>query len=262
MYLRYSFLLAAPLLAQIGPADFTKSPLTKDPAKIEAGRVLFASSCSGCHGPTGEGGRGPNLMTARQVKRFADDVLFAAIQKGLPGTDMPPTALPDAQVWQLVAYVRSLNAPAYDLILRGDEAKGREIYFGKGGCNQCHALRGAGGSLGPDLTNVGGARPLNQIREALLEPSKRIADGYQAATVHLKSGKVITGVLRDYTNYTTTMVDNEGNLYMLKHAEVADRQLAKASPMPSYRDRLTTGEQTDLIYFLSRQSARREEGKP
>ncbi len=262
MYVRYFLLLAAPALcAQIGPADFTKSPLTKDAASIEAGRVLFASSCSGCHGPTGEGGRGPNLMTARQVKRYGDEVLFTAIQKGLPGTDMPPTALPDEQVWQLVAYVRSLNAPAYDLILKGNEAKGRELYFGKGGCNQCHALRGQGGSLGPDLTNIGGSRPLNQIRDALLEPSKRIADGYQPATVHLKSGQVITGVLRDYTNYSTSMVDNQGNLYLLKQSQVADRQILRTSPMPSYKDRLTPGEQTDLIYFVSRQSARREEGK-
>ena len=100
---------------------------------------------------------------------------------------MPPTALPDEQVWQLAAYVRSLNAPAYDLILDGDEARGRDIYFGKAGCNKCHALRGAGGSLGPDLTNAGGSWPLNQIRDALLDPNKRIADGYQPATIHLKS---------------------------------------------------------------------------
>jgi cytochrome c oxidase cbb3-type subunit III len=261
MLLLYSLFLAMPLLAQIGPADFTRSPLTKDPASIEAGRKLFASSCSGCHGPTGEGGRGPNLMTARQVKRFGDDVLFAAIQKGLPGTDMPPAPLPDDKVWQLVAYVRSLNAPAYDLILSGDEDRGRNIYFGKGGCNKCHALRGEGGSLGPDLTNIGGSRPLNQIREALLDPSKRIAEGYQPATVHLKSGQTITGVLRDYTNYTTAMVDNQGNLFLLKQSQVADRQILRTSPMPSYKDRLTGSEQTDLIQFLSRQSARRDEGK-
>ena len=259
MFARYLCFLAAPLFAQIGPADFTKSPLTKDAASIEAGRKLFASSCSGCHGPTGEGGRGPNLMTARQVKRFGDDVLFAAIQKGLPGTDMPPTALPDDKVWQVVAYVRSLNAPAYDLILPGDPAKGREIYFAKGGCNKCHALYGKGGSLGPDLTNVGGSRPLNQLRDALLDPNKKIADGYQPATVHLKSGKTIRGVLRDYTNYTTSIVDNEGNLYLLTQSEVSDRQIGKVSPMPSYKERLTAAEQTDLIKFLSRQSARREE---
>jgi len=65
-------MIAAPaVFAQIGAADFTKSPLSKDPASIEAGRKL-----SDCHGPTGEGGRGPNLMTGRQVKRFGDDVFF------------------------------------------------------------------------------------------------------------------------------------------------------------------------------------------
>lgn len=252
------YLLTIALLAQIGPADFTKSPLTKDPAKIEAGRKLYFSSCSGCHGPTGEGGRGPNLMTARQVKRFGDDVLFQSIQKGIAGTDMPPTPLPEEQVWQLAAYVRSLNASAADLILEGDEAKGREIYFGKGGCNKCHALRGNGGSLGPDLTNAGGSKTLSHLRDAILDPNKRISDGYQMATLHLKSGKTLTGVMRDVTNYSVSLLDNQGNLYLLRHDEIADRQLAKVSPMPSYKG-LTKAEQQDLIKFVARQSARREE---
>jgi cytochrome c oxidase cbb3-type subunit 3 len=252
-------LVAVLLLAQAGAPDFTKSKLMKDPDGIERGRVLFVSACSGCHGPNGEGGRGPNLMTGRAVRRSSDEMLFNSVKNGLPGTDMPPTKLPDAQVWQLVAFMRALNAPAYDVPVAGDEAAGRAIYFGKGGCRNCHALRGQGGSLGPDLTNVGGSRPLNQIREGVLEPEKRLAEGYQPAVLHLKSGKTLTGVLRDYTNYTLTLVDNDGNLHLLKASEVTDRQLSMKSPMPSYRDKLTTTEQRDLIKFLSRQSARRDE---
>jgi putative heme-binding domain-containing protein len=247
------------LLAQAGPPDFTKSALMKDPASVEQGRVAFVSACSGCHGPTGEGGRGPSLMTGRAVRRSSDETLFNSVKNGLPGTDMPPTSLPDEKIWQLVAFMRALNAPAYDVPVAGDEAAGRAIFLGKGGCLKCHTLRGQGGSLGPDLTNVGGSRPLNQIREGVLEPAKRLAEGYQPAVLHLKSGRTLTGVLRDYTNYTLTLVDNSGALYLLKASDVTDRQLSMKSPMPSYKDRLTATEQRDLIKFLSRQSARREE---
>ena len=246
------------LLAQAGPPDFSKSNLTKDPANIEEGRKLFAGSCSGCHGPGGEGGRGPNLMGGRAVRRSDDQTLFNSVKNGLPGTDMPPTNLPDDKVWQLVSFMRALNAPAYEVMVAGDEAAGRGIFLGKGGCPKCHALNGQGGSLGPDLTNSGGSRPLNQIREAVLEPDKRLAEGYQPAVLHLKSGKTLTGVLRDYTNYSMSLVDNAGNLYLLKASDVTDRQLSMKSPMPSYKDKLTATEQRDLIKFLSRQSARRD----
>ncbi|MBY0504732.1 MAG: c-type cytochrome [Bryobacteraceae bacterium] len=247
------------LLAQVGPPDFSKSNLMKDPASVEAGRRLFASACSGCHGPGGEGGRGPNLMSGRQVRRSDDATLFNSVKNGLPGTDMPPTKLPDEQVWQLIAFLRALNAPAYEVIVSGNEAAGREIFLGKGGCMKCHAVSGQGGSLGPDLTNLGGSRPLNQIREAVLEPNKRLAEGYQPAVLHLKSGKTLTGVLRDYTNYTFTLVDNAGSLYLLRDSEVADRQITQKSPMPSYQDKLTKQEQQDLIKYLSRLSARSTE---
>ena len=252
-------LIILSLVAQAGNADFRKSDLARDPANVEQGRKLFISACSGCHGPRGEGGRGPNLMTARQVVRSNDETLFGSLKNGLPGTDMPATNLPDAQIWQLVAFVRGLNAPAYDVQVLGDEAAGRAIFLGKGACRSCHALRGEGGALGPDLTNIGGSRPLNLIQEGVLDPSNRLAEGYQPAVLHLKSGKTLTGVLRDYTNYTMTLVDNTGNLYLLRTADVTDRQLSMKSPMPSYKDRLTPTEQRDLIKFLSRQSARREE---
>jgi len=246
-------------LAQVGAPDFSKSNLMKDAANIDEGRKLFATTCSGCHGPSGEGGRGPNLMTGRAVRRSTDETLFNSVKNGLPGTDMPPTNLPNEKVWQLVSFMRALNAPAYEVIVNGDEAAGREIFMGKGNCRQCHAIGGQGGSLGPDLTNIGGSRPLNQIREAVLDPDKRLAEGYQPAVLHLKSGKTLTGVLRDYTNYSMSLVDNGGNLYLLRMAEVSDRQLSMKSPMPSYKEKLTTAEQRDLIKFLSRLSARREQ---
>lgn len=252
-------LILLSMLSQAANADFRKSELAKSPENVEQGRKLFAGACSGCHGPRGEGGRGPNLITSRQVVRSNDEALFNSIKNGLPGTDMPGTNLPEAQILQIVAFVRGLNAPAYDILVPGDEAAGREIFLGKGNCLSCHAMRGQGGALGPDLTNIGGSRPLNLIQEALLDPNNRLTDGYQPAVLHLKSGKTLTGVLRDYTNYTMTLVDNTGNLYLLRAADVTDRQLSRKSPMPSYKDRLTPVEQRNLMKFLSRQSARRDE---
>src|SRR5438552_7606113 len=46
--------------------------------------------------------------------------------------------------------------------------------YGKGGCTNCHMVRSRGGYLGPDLSSIGLMRPYRLLREALLEPSKRL----------------------------------------------------------------------------------------
>ncbi len=243
------------LLALTLTASAQRAPLKAE--DVAAGRQLFMTSCSGCHGLTGEGGRGPNLMTGRAVSRSTDEVLFNAIKFGLAGTDMPPTNLPDDKLWQVMAYVRALVAPAFEIPVEGDEQAGAAVYFGKGGCTQCHAIAGKGGLSGPDLTSVGHQRPLNLIREAVLDPARRIAPGYQRATLHLKSGKTLNGVLRDFTTYDYTLQDAKGDLHFVKAADVSDSRLLPGSPMPSnYKDSLTATERRDLIKFLSRQSAR------
>src|SRR5437868_3916100 len=98
------------------------------------GRKLFLASCSGCHGANAEGGRGPNLTEGRAIRRLDDDALFASIKSGVPGTDMPPTNLPDEQIRTLAAYVRSLSAPAYESKVAGDAEAGASLYFGQAGC--------------------------------------------------------------------------------------------------------------------------------
>jgi putative heme-binding domain-containing protein len=230
------------------------------PEDVAAGRQLYRNSCAGCHGLTGEGGRGPNLMGGRAVSRSSDEALFQSLKFGLAGTDMPPTKLPDEKLWQILAFVRGLSAPAYEIPVEGDDKAGAAIYFGKGGCTRCHAIAGRGGVSGPDLTSIGHQRPLNLLREAVLDPGKRVAPGYQQATLHLRSGRTLSGVLRDYTTYTYTLQDDQGELHFVKAADVTDSRLLPGTPMPGdYSKTLTADERRDLIKFLSRQSARGEQ---
>ena len=105
--------ILVPLLASTLTASAQRAPLKAE--DVAAGRQLFMTSCSGCHGLTGEGGRGPNLMTGRAVSRSTDEVLFNAIKFGLAGTDMPPTNLPDDKLWQVMAYHRALVPPAFEI---------------------------------------------------------------------------------------------------------------------------------------------------
>ena len=133
--------------------------LSATPIAIEAGRLLFASGCAACHGAEGQGGRGPNLRERIYWHPVDEDVLYKVIQKGIPAGGMPAAALDEDQLWQVVAYVRSLTAPAIETVVPGDPAAGEALFWGKAGCSGCHAIRGRGGKLGPDLTNAGAIAP-------------------------------------------------------------------------------------------------------
>jgi len=89
------------------------------------------------------------------VRRLSDEQLFDSIKKGVPGTDMPPCALPDEQIRRMAAFVRSLSQPAIASVVKGDVEAGREIFFKKGGCVSCHMIRSQGGFPGPDLSDIG-----------------------------------------------------------------------------------------------------------
>ena len=248
-------LLLTPLLAQQPAPEEFRNPLNGQASAIEEGRQLFLKSCAGCHGPTGEGGRGPNLATGRQIRRANDRQLFASIKNGVAGTDMPPTPVDEDGVWRLVAYVRSLSAPAFEVPVPGDGAAGQAIYAGKGKCAGCHMINGRGGYLGPDLSNTGMALSWNQIRQAVSAPSERVAS-HQGVTAHLKSGRRVDGVLRDRTNYALIILDAQGNLHRIKTADIADYKIASRSLMPETQSLLTAGELRDLVRYLSRLSTR------
>jgi cytochrome c oxidase cbb3-type subunit 3 len=250
-------LAVSALPAQFPASDADRNPLAGQPDAVLAGKNLFATSCSGCHGANARGGRGPNLAEGRHVRRLSDRALFASIRSGVPGTDMPPTNLPDTQIWQLAAFVRDLSAPAYDSKVAGNPEKGAEIFFGKGRCDGCHMVRGRGGFIGPDLTGIGALRTAFDLRESLVNPSFRIADGYEGVTVTLQSGATISGIAKNNNNYSIQILDSKGELHLIAKDKLRETLFRTNSLMPEdYGKRLAPDEVADVLAFLSRQSVR------
>ncbi len=107
------------------PDDYLnrKNPLEPTEEILYAGEALFQvdaqpTACKICHGASGNGfgmmapGLNPpprNFKCAETMKSIPDGQLFWVIQKGSPGTQMPPYPfLTDEQIWQIVHYLRSL----------------------------------------------------------------------------------------------------------------------------------------------------------
>src|ERR1044071_6361761 len=95
---------AALLLAQHNPPG--TNPFAADPTAVERGQQLYNGTCQACHGPGGQGDRGPALNPPNLSHGSTDAELFRNIRGGIAGTQMPPfSRLTDSQIWELVSYV-------------------------------------------------------------------------------------------------------------------------------------------------------------
>ena len=73
---------------------------------LEEGKAVFRSNCAFCHGLTGRGGRGPNLVSGRLG---SDDEVKRIVKAGVPGTTMPSFEAMEAdELDALVKYLRFL----------------------------------------------------------------------------------------------------------------------------------------------------------
>jgi cytochrome c oxidase cbb3-type subunit 3 len=91
------------------PPPASPNPFENDAYALSQGQTLYAAyNCQGCHAHGG--GDGPPLMDDRWIYGGAPENVFASIVEGRPN-GMPSFRgkIPDAQVWQLVAYVRALG---------------------------------------------------------------------------------------------------------------------------------------------------------
>ena len=188
----------------------------------------------------------------RGVRDMPDKKVFDVIKEGIKGTQMPPFSLPDTEIWQLVSFIRSVNATAIDEDVPGDVAAGKALFLGSGKCSGCHMVRGQGGLIGPDLSNLGVERSAKKIEEALKDPSATITPGFAWVSVVTRDGRSISGVAKNNSNHSIQILDLEGNFdfFLKKDLKEVVHHKKSLMPKPSLSDR----ELQDLVAFLSRQS--------
>jgi len=221
-------------------------------ADVERGKHLFANNCAVCHGPAGAGGRGANLARPKLPRSPDEPALFQVIREGIPATEMPPGwwVLDDHEIWQVVAFVRSLGRVASEA-LPGNVQSGHTLFRAKG-CAGCHQVGLEGGRLGPPLTEIGARRGAPYLRAAVLDPASSMPEEFLQVEIVTRDGSRITGIRLGEDNYSIQVHDLSDRLLSFWKEELVSLEKQPGrSPMPSYRNRLTGGELDDIVAYLA-----------
>lgn len=191
-------------------------------------------------------------MTRLNSDRVPDalqlDVLDAATTRGLP--DLKAEA--DRFAGKLAEG---------DLIARhrvslhgGDADRGREVFLGHrtAQCVRCHKVGTnlTGGNAGPDLNLVATRHDRLSLLQSLVDPSAKIAKGFETVTLVMSNGQVYGGVIRSETNDEIVLEKPDGAKVTVKVADVEERSQPK-SAMPEMNRNLSARELRDLVEFLT-----------
>ncbi len=249
--MRPRHVLGSALAAVVSLVSTTASAQHESAGAIDEGRRAYGSLCVNCHGPDGDQIGGINFSRGQYRQAYTDAHLSGIIQKGIPGTPMPPSNVPDEQAARIVAYLRSLTEGMNNVSVPGDATRGKALFDGKGKCLTCHTVSGVGSRLGPELTEIGAVRRAIELRRSLTYPGAEVLAENRLYRVVTREGRAITGRLLNLDTFT---------VQILAAADERPKSFDRAtltssgfidSTMPSYRESLTPQELADVIRYLT-----------
>ena len=215
--------------------DFWRAIL---PVKGAGKAVAEALPASGIPQPAARAG----MRVAREGGRNDMDLVLALAKASGLAADT------QAFTGQLI---KELAAKAAE---KGEPHRGEMIFRRNDlACLSCHAIGGAGGKVGPDMTSIGASAPIDYLVESVLLPNVKIKEGYHSLIVTTKDGTEYTGTLARETPQEIVLRNAAGAEQPVAKADVAKREQGTLSLMPGgLLDSLGEQDQLDLFAFLSR----------
>ena len=225
-----------------------QAPRAGDPNAAQAGGALFRERCADCHGADAKGGRGPDL-TRLWTADGADEKAFQTIRNGIPGSIMPPTTAPDAEIRAIVAYLRGISTARPEL-LTGDAANGEKIFSAS--CSSCHRMDGRGGHLGPDLSRIAASQSNQLLMRAVRDASASFTAGYEPVLLVTRDGQQIRGARKAEDVFSIQVMDTKERLQGYLKSNLREVTREKKSLMPDFGpDRLSEAQLNDVIAYLA-----------
>ncbi len=234
-------------------------------AQFSAPPKQFDSMCEGCHGEGGAGGdRAPALMNNITLRPMTEAQIRDLIKSGTPGGMPAFNNLPDSDLRELAAWLRSLNQSAFDTKPAGNVAAGEAFFFSNGQCAGCHMVQGHGKAGGPDLSAIGRRATVRELELVLENPTSQMGihttascprwafcpdDGWRVVNVTMRDGSTVRGFARGRAEHDLELQTLDGHLLFLTDKQYAQIVPEKNSIMPPFKG--SVQERRDLIAYLA-----------
>ncbi|MGX5857522.1 PVC-type heme-binding CxxCH protein [Dyadobacter jiangsuensis] len=232
------------------PADTDMSDLFLAFIPSNPGSAALAEAIAAKKIPEAVAKRGRVLVQQRAgwTRQSIDEI--AALKKALEasGGSLPapkmPQDLDDKTIEGLAKLARE----------KGDAVKG-ELIFRKAesSCTTCHAIGGAGGLIGPDLSSLGTSSPAETIIRSILYPSASIKEGYDLKRVVKKDGSELMGYLASDGANEIVIRDVTGKEVSIAKSQVQVMEKVPGSLMPpGLTASLDRDQFVNLVAFLTK----------
>lgn len=185
-------------------------------------------------------------------KNIADEIVAQAVQHAdINVRVLFERFIPEEQRPQrLGAAIQPLEI----LKLTGDKERGQQIFFESTAtqCKNCHTVHGRGGTLGPDLSQVGRKYERAALLETILDPSKAIAPEYVPHVLETDAGQVYVGLLLENGPQSALLVDAQNQTVRVPKSEIVALEPQTKSLMPELvlRD-VSAQDAADLLAYLA-----------
>ncbi|MGH9144230.1 MAG: c-type cytochrome [Vicinamibacterales bacterium] len=234
---------AAQLAAQAHPGEYA-------PADIAYGSRLYDAQCTTCHGANGDGVGGVDLRSGKFRNAVTDQDLVRVVTTGIPGTGMQAFRFDPSEITGVIAYLRNMNSFDRGSVKVGDPERGRSVVEGKGNCTRCHRVGAQGSRVAPDLSDIGAVRSAGSLLRSLTDPTSQMMPINRPVRAVTAAGKVVNGRRLNEDTYSVQLIDDQERLVSLVKSDLREYTILTVSPMPSYRDRLTPDDISDVVAYL------------
>jgi putative heme-binding domain-containing protein len=232
------------------PAETDMSELFMAFVATNPGAAALADAIAAKKIPEATAKAGRRLVQARAgwTRQNLDEIL--ALKKALEAsggalpTQKMPQDLNDDQIAGLAKLVRE----------KSDPVKGEQIFRRvESSCTTCHAIGGAGGLIGPDLSSLGTSSPPETIIRSILYPNLSIKEGYDLKRVVKKDGSDMLGYLASDGASEVVIRDVTGKEVSIAKSQVQVMEKVPGSLMPpGLTASLDQGEFVNLVGYLTK----------
>ncbi len=142
---------------------------------------------------------------------------------------------------------------------KGDTSEG-EALFSSLSCVNCHTIRQDEAAKGPYLGTIATTYKRPELAEAVMRPSKTLAQGFVTNVFALEDGRTLTGFVTQEAADSVTIRTSDAKEIKIPMASIEERAKSETSVMPEgLVNGITVEELASLLDYLESLSAKKAE---